>query len=117
MRDRNTGTIKVVIFKSFRIAIGNYDEKEDTNMTKEQKIAAFERMLRRAPEILTPKKVCSFSPLSKNKVYELIKTKELRSFVYRGGYIVSKADLIEYLADHCDDASNRCFAVAGGDEQ
>lgn len=116
MRDK-ANTNQGVIFKCFRIAIGKYFEKEEHDMTKEQKTAEFERMLRRAPEILTPKKICSFSPLGKNKVYELIKAKELRSVVYRGGYIVAKADLIEYLANHCDDASNRRFSVAGDDDK
>ena len=41
-------------------------------MTREEKIKAFERMLKRAPEIMTPGQVIKFSPFGKNKVYKLL---------------------------------------------
>lgn len=102
----------------FRIAIGKIkNEKEDTIMTREEKIAKLEQMLRNAPEILTPMKASRCSPIGKNRIYELIKTKELRSFIYRGGYIIAKSDLIEYLADHCDDSRARGCAVMKGENE
>lgn len=75
-------------------------------------------MLREAPEIMTPIKVSRFSPLGKNHVYELIKSGELRSFVYQQSYIIAKCDLIEYLADHSDDEPRRTISLSKvGDEQ
>lgn len=84
-------------------------------MTKEDKINQISRMLKNCPEILSPSKVIKWSPLGKNKVYEIIKNGDLRSFVYRGSYIIAKDDLIEYLADHSEDESSRAFKVKGGD--
>lgn len=81
-------------------------------MTKEEKIIQLTRMLREAPEIMTPIKVSRFSPFGKNHVYELIKTGELRSFVYRQSYIISKSDLIEYLAEHSDDKPRRTISLS-----
>lgn len=85
-------------------------------MTREERIEELERMLRNVPEILSPLKVAKCSPFGKNKVYELIKSKELRAFVYQGSYIIAKIDLIEYIADHCEDGNYRNYAVKGGDE-
>ena len=83
-------------------------------MTKEEKIIKLKRMLREAPEIMTPIKVNRFSPLGKNHIYTLIRTGELRSFVYQQSYIIAKCDLIEYLAEHSDDKSRRKFTIAQG---
>ena len=80
-------------------------------MTRQEKIAQFERMLRRAPEIISPMKVARFSPFGKNKVYELIKTKQLKAYAYQNAYIIAKIDLIEYLADHCEDGGLRYFGI------
>ena len=41
-------------------------------MNKEEKRKELERMLRRCPEILSPIKAARWSPLGKNRVYELI---------------------------------------------
>ena len=51
------------------------------NMTREEKIEQLERMLKALPEILNPMKVSKAVPIEKNRVHELIKTKELRAFV------------------------------------
>ena len=83
-------------------------------MTKEEKVAQFKKMLKNAPEIMTPIKVSRFSPLGRNHVYELIKSGELPVFVYRQTYIIAKDDLIEYLAEHCEDASRRNFSIPQG---
>ncbi len=97
-------------------AIGK-SRKEDIKMTKEEKISELERMLRKCPEMLTPKKVCHWSPLGRNRVYELIKSKELRSFIFQGSYIITKDDLIDYLAEHSEDDSPKHYAVRKGGEQ
>ena len=52
-------------------------------MTREEKIIELERMFKNCPEMLSPIKVSRWTPLGKNRVYELIKSKELKSFIYR----------------------------------
>lgn len=52
-------------------------------MTREEKIEQLERMLVNLPEIMSPLKVSKSVPIGKNRVYELIKTKELRAFIRR----------------------------------
>lgn len=87
-------------------------------MTREEKITELERMLRNAPEILSPVKASRFSPFGRNRIYELIKTKALRAFIFQGSYMICKNDLIEYIADHSDDKSPKHYAVGkGGGEQ
>ena len=72
-------------------------------------------MLAKLPEIMSPMKVYKNVPIGKHRVYELIKTKELRAFTYQGTYIIAKIDLIEYLADHWDDESHKtCNLKKGG---
>ena len=80
-------------------------------MTREELMVEFERLLRRAPELMTPMKVSRCSPLGKNRVYELIKSGELRSIIYQGGYLVGKDDLISYLVDHCNDKNRKKYAT------
>lgn len=83
-------------------------------MTREEKIEQLERMLVTLPEIMSPLKVSKSVPIGKNRVYELIKTKKLRAFIYQGTYIIAKIDLIEYLADHWDDDSHKAYFVKKG---
>lgn len=83
-------------------------------MTREEKIIELERMLQKCPEMLSPKKVSRWTLFGKNKVYELIKTKELKSFVYQGAYMIAKIDLIEYLADHSEDPGTHHFHIKTG---
>ena len=45
-----------------------------------------------------------------------IHTGELRSFVYQGGYIISKDDLIDYLIEHSEDEPARSFKRGGSRE-
>ena len=84
--------------------------------TREERIKEFETMLRKAPEIMSPLKVAKFSPFGKNRVYEMIKTKELKAYKYQNTYIIAKVDLVEYLADHCEDRSLRHFTIKDGDK-
>ena len=71
-------------------------------MTREEKINELERMLANVPEIISPLKASKCSPFGKNKICELIKTKELRAFVFQGSYIIAKVDLIETIVEHSD---------------
>ena len=80
-------------------------------MTKQKATAEFERMLRQAPDLMTPLKVSRCTPLGKNRVYELIKTGELPSIIYQNSYIIAKVDVIEYLANHINDKKRRHFAI------
>ena len=64
------------------IALSVNKGKEDKAMTREEKIIELERMFKNCPEMLSPIKVSRWTPLGKNRVYELIKSKELKSFIY-----------------------------------
>ena len=65
---------------------------------------SIERLLKNCPDVLTARKVINWTPFGKNTVYEILKSGELPSLKYRGSYIISKADLIQYLVDHVNDA-------------
>ena len=71
-------------------------------MTREEKIIELERMLSKVPDIMSPLRASKCSPFGINRIYELIKSKELRSFVFQGSYIIAKTDLIETIVDHSD---------------
>ena len=73
-------------------------------MESNERIMALERLLRKCPDMLTPLSVAKWLHTSKNTIYQLIKEEKLIAYKYRGGYLISKADLIEYLADTTDDA-------------
>lgn len=78
---------------------------------REQKIKDFEKMLRNVPEIMSPLKVSRCTPFGKKRVYEMIHTGELKAYIYQETYLIAKIDLIEYLADHCEDANNRTYTI------
>lgn len=80
-------------------------------MTRDEFITELERMLKKAPNLMTPLKISKWTPLGKNRVYELIKSGEIPSIIFQNSYIVAKADVIEYLADHANDKSRRYFAL------
>jgi len=42
--------------------------------------------------------------MSKNTVYALIREDKLTAYQYRGGFLISKADIIDYMAATTDDA-------------
>ena len=46
-------------------------------MTRNELITELERMLRNAPDLMTPMKVSKCTPIGKNRVYEIIKNGEL----------------------------------------
>lgn len=102
------------------LACLNKNEKDEPKMktTREERIEALERMLRKAPDIMSPQMVIEFAPFGKNKVYEILKSKELKAYRYNNTHIIAKVDFIEYLADHCEDESPRNYTIKdGGDEQ
>ena len=90
-------------------------KKGNEKMTREEKIAELERMLSHAPKIMSPAQVIRCSPYGRNKIYQMIKDKEIRSFIYQGRYIITKIDLIEFLADTCDKQVHRHYTVQGTD--
>ncbi len=65
-----------------------------------------QRMLQKCPQCLTPRKVYSYTPLSKHKTYELIRSGELPSFIYQGTYVINKDDLLAYLLNHINDVKS-----------
>lgn len=73
-------------------------------MESNERIMALERLLRKCPDMLSPCSAAKWIRMSKNTIYQLIKENKLIAYKYRGSYIISKADLIEYLADTTDDA-------------
>ena len=102
------------------LACLNKNEKDEPKMktTREERIEALERMLRKAPDIMSPQMVIEFAPFGKNKVYEILKNKELKAYRYNNTHIIAKVDFIEYLADHCEDESPRNYTIKdGGAEQ
>ena len=74
-----------------------------------------QRMMQKCPHCLTPRKIYRYTPLSENRIYELIRTGELPAFIYQGTYVVNKDDVIEYLLNHSDDDSRRYKAKLKGD--
>jgi excisionase family DNA binding protein len=76
-------------------------------MTNEEKRKKLTGMLSKCPEVLTPIRASKWIPIGKNKIYELIHNGEIRSFVYRGGYLIVKEDLINYMVEHSDDQGGK----------
>ena len=86
-------------------------------MTTEEKIIALERLLRKYPDVLTPYGAARWMHISKNTVYALIREGKLNAYQYRGGFLISKADIIDYMAATTDDASEWDGKFGGkGDE-
>ncbi len=73
-------------------------------MTTEEKITALERLLRKCPDVLTPYGAAKWMHMSKNTIYSLIREGKLTAYQYRGGFLISKADIIDYMAATTDDA-------------
>ena len=73
--------------------------KKQDNVTR----AELERFYRKCPVVLKPRAAAKWMPISVNYIYDAIRKKELRAFVYRGGYVISKEDMIDYILEHCAD--------------
>jgi hypothetical protein len=89
-----------------RQVIERYEEEQENKA-----IISYEQLLKNAPECLSPRKVSQLTPIAKNKVYELIKTGELESFIYQGKYIIIKEDLINYMCEHCSDDAGYTYKI------
>ena len=83
-------------------------------MNSDKQKALFEKMLKRCPDILTPQKAAKWSPVGKNTIYAAIKNGSLEACIYKGGYILSKDALIDFLVKTSDE-SGRNFSRAGAE--
>jgi excisionase family DNA binding protein len=72
-------------------------------MTNEEKSKALERLLRKCPDVLTIVSAAKWIHMSKNTIHALVKEGVLFSYKYRGSYLISKADLIDYLVATTDE--------------
>ena len=72
-------------------------------MTTEEKIKGLEHLLRKCPDVLTVIGAANWTHMSKNTIHALIKEGKLVAYQYRGAKLISKADLIDYLAATTDD--------------
>ncbi|MBO5938441.1 MAG: helix-turn-helix domain-containing protein [Clostridia bacterium] len=82
-------------------------------MNINEKRKAFENLLFGAPEVMTPMQVAKWTPYGRNTVYAMLKSGELPSIQYRGSYLISKSDLIDYMVAHADDTPRKRFAIKG----
>ena len=81
-------------------------------MTQEQQKIKLQKMLKKCPEVLTQMKAVKWAPIGKNTLYAAIKSGEIESFVYKGGYIITKDALIDYLVKTADQKGRR-FTIRG----
>lgn len=72
-------------------------------MTNEEKTKALERLLRKCPDVLTIVSAAKWIHMSKNTIHALVKDGMLFAYKYRGSYLISKADLIDYLVATTDE--------------
>ena len=82
-------------------------------MTQEKQKAKLQKMLKKCLDVLTPMKAVKWAPVGKNTIYAAIKSGEIETFVYKGGYIFTKDTLIDYLVKTADQ-KGRNIAVRGG---
>lgn len=81
-------------------------------MTQEQQKVKLQKMLKKCPEVLTPMKAVRWAPIGKNTLYAAIRSGEIETFVYKGGYIFTKDALIDYLVKTADQ-KGRTITVRG----
>ena len=72
-------------------------------MNQENQREAYQKLLKKCPDILTPMKVARWSPIGKNTIYAALKSGEIESYNYKGGYIFTKDALIDYLVTTTND--------------
>ena len=82
-------------------------------MTNEERREALARLLKNAPDVLTPREVAKWSRYGRNTVYAMLRSGELPSIQYRGTYLISKAELVEYMTSHADDTPRKRFTIRG----
>lgn len=81
-------------------------------MNQDKQKAKLQKMLKKCPEVLTPMKAVKWAPVGKNTLYAAIKSGEIESFTYKGGYIITKDALIDYLVKTAGD-KGRTFTLRG----
>ena len=81
-------------------------------MNQEQQKVKLQKMLKKCPEVLTPMKAVKWAPIGKNTLYAAIRSGEIESFVYKGGYIITKDSLIDYLVKTAEQIGRR-FTIRG----
>ena len=81
-------------------------------MNQEKQREAYQKMLKKCPDILTPMKATKWSTVGKNTIYAAIQKGELEAFVYKRSYIFTKDAFIDYLVRTSND-TGRKFARAG----
>ena len=89
--------------------------KENTRrikMNQEKQREAYEKMLKKCPDILTPMKANRWSPVGKNTIYTALKNGEIESYTYKGGYIFTKDAFIDYLVKTTNDKGKR-YTIRG----
>ena len=72
-------------------------------MTTEEKINGLEHLFRKCPDVLTVLDAARWTRMSKNSIHKAINEGKLTVYTYRGKRLISKIDLIEYLAATTDD--------------
>ena len=85
-------------------------------MTTEERREAVARLLKNAPDVLTPREVAKWTRYGKNTVYAMLKDGILPGYVFRGSYLVGKEDLIDFMVEHTDDVAHRYHGKGGGRE-
>ena len=81
-------------------------------MSQEQQKVKLQKMLKKCPEVLTPMKAVKWAPIGKNTLYAAIRSGEIETFLYKGGYIITKDALIDYLVKTADQKGRR-FTIRG----
>ena len=86
-------------------------------MTNEERREAVARLLKNAPDVLTPREVAKWTRYGKNTVYAMLKDGILPGYVFRGSYLVGKEDLIDFMVEHTDDIFNLIGGCVADDIQ
>ena len=81
-------------------------------MNQEKQREAYQKMLKKCPDILRPMKAARWSPVCKNIIYAALKNDEIESYSYKGGYIFTKDALIDYLVKTANDSGRR-YTIRG----
>ena len=81
-------------------------------MNQEKQRKAYEKMLKKCPDILTPMKAARWVPVGKNTLYAALKNGEIEFYIYKGGYIITKEALINYLIKTANDKGKR-YCIRG----
>ena len=76
-------------------------------MTNEERREAVARLFKNAPDVLTLREVAKWTRYGKNTVYDMLKDGILPGYVFRGGYLVGKEDLIDFMVEYTDDIAHR----------